>query len=93
MIHNNDSWLRSFILQYLEQIEYWHVRFELSRDIEHLDNAERFADAESDTVYHSFRSTMTTGLEIGSLIAGGYGAVKGIMAFNKLAKAPAPPRG
>jgi hypothetical protein len=40
MIHNNDPWLRSFILQYLEQIEYWHVRFELSRDIEHLDNAE-----------------------------------------------------
>ena len=43
---------------------------------------------ESDTVYHSFRSTATTGLEIGSLIAGGYGAVKGVMAFNKLAKIP-----
>jgi hypothetical protein len=24
--------------------EYWHARFELSRDIEHLDNAECFAD-------------------------------------------------
>ena len=43
---------------------------------------------ESDAVYHSFRSTATTGLEIGSLIAGGYGAVKGVMAFNKLAKMP-----
>ena len=44
---------------------------------------------ESDAVYHSFRSTTTTGLEIGSLIAGGYGAVKGVMSFSKLAKAPA----
>ena len=26
---------------------------------------------ESDAIYHSFRSTMTIGLEIGSLIAGG----------------------
>ena len=43
---------------------------------------------ESDTVYHSFRSTATTGLEIGSLIAGGYGAVKGVMAFNRLVKVP-----
>lgn len=43
---------------------------------------------ESDAVYHSFRSTTTTGLEIGSLMAGAYGAVKGVMAFNKLAKAP-----
>lgn len=43
---------------------------------------------ESDSVYRSFRSTATTGLEIGSLIAGGYGAVKGVVAFNKLAKLP-----
>lgn len=43
---------------------------------------------ESDAAYHSFRSTTTTGLEIGSLIAGGYGAVKGVMAFNRLAKMP-----
>ncbi len=42
----------------------------------------------SDSVYHFFRSRTTTGLEIWSLIAGGYGAVKGVMAFNKLAKAP-----
>ena len=32
--------------------------------------------------------TLTTGLELGSLIAGGYGAVKGVIAFNRLAKAP-----
>ncbi len=43
---------------------------------------------ESDAVYHSFCSTTTTGLEIGSLIAGGYGAVKGAIAFNRLAKVP-----
>ena len=42
----------------------------------------------SDTTYQSFRSGTTRGLEIGSLIAGGYGAVKGVMAFNKLAKMP-----
>lgn len=45
MIHSDDLWLRSFILQYLEQVEYWYVRFELSRDIQHFDSAERFADA------------------------------------------------
>lgn len=43
---------------------------------------------ESDAVYHSFRSTTTTGLEIGSLLAGGYGAVKGIIGFSKIAKMP-----
>ena len=43
---------------------------------------------ESDSVYHSFRSKTTTGLEIGSLVAGGYGAVKGVVAFTKLARAP-----
>ena len=43
---------------------------------------------ESDTVYDSFRFRTTTGLEIGSLIAGGYGAVKGAVAFTKLARAP-----
>lgn len=42
----------------------------------------------SDTVYQSFHSKTTLGLEVGSLVAGGYGAVKGIIAFNKLAKAP-----
>ena len=44
---------------------------------------------ESDTVYHSFRSKTTVGLEVASLVAGGYGAVKGVLAFNRLAKAPA----
>lgn len=43
---------------------------------------------ESDAVYHLFRSTTTTGLEIGSLVAGGYGAVKGMIGFSKLAKVP-----
>jgi hypothetical protein len=42
---------------------------------------------EFDTVYHSFRSQTTMGLEIGSLVTGGYGAVKGVLAFNRLTKA------
>jgi len=44
---------------------------------------------ESSALYHSFRSKTTMGLEIGSLVAGGYGAVKGVIAFNRLARAPA----
>lgn len=43
---------------------------------------------ESNTLYQSFRSKATMGLEIGSLVAGGYGAVKGVIAFNRLAKIP-----
>jgi hypothetical protein len=43
---------------------------------------------ESDAVYQSCRSMTTTGLAVGSLIAGGYGAVKGVIGFNKLARMP-----
>ena len=43
---------------------------------------------ESNDVYQSFRSKTTTGLAIGSLVAGGYGAVKGIININKLVKLP-----
>ncbi len=49
---------------------------------------DRLAIDESDAIYQSFRSKTTMGLEIGSLVAGGYGAVKGVMAFNRLAKIP-----
>ncbi len=42
----------------------------------------------SDAVYHSFRSKTTLGLEIGSLVVGGYGAVKGVIGFTKLARMP-----
>ena len=44
---------------------------------------------ESNTAYQSFRSKTTMGLEIGSLVAGGYGAVKGVIGFSKLARMPA----
>lgn len=44
---------------------------------------------ESDAVYHSFRSNTILGLEVGSLIAGGYGAIKGMIGFSKLARIPA----
>ena len=43
---------------------------------------------ESDAAYQNFRSGTTLGLEIGSLVAGGYGAVKGVIGFNKLARMP-----
>lgn len=43
---------------------------------------------ESDALYQSVRSKTNIGLEVGSLVAGGYGAVKGVMAFNRLAKMP-----
>jgi hypothetical protein len=43
---------------------------------------------ESNAVYRSFLSKTTMGLEIGSLVAGGYGAVKGVLAFNRLARMP-----
>lgn len=43
---------------------------------------------ESDAVYQSFRSKTTTGLEIGSLVVGGYGAVKGVIGFTRLARMP-----
>jgi hypothetical protein len=43
----------------------------------------------SDAVYHSFRFNTNFGLEVGSLIAGGYGAVKGVMTFVELARTPA----
>jgi hypothetical protein len=41
----------------------------------------------ADPIYQGSRSTTTMGLEIGSLVTGGYGAVKGVMAFHKLARA------
>lgn len=44
MKNRDDLWLRSFIFEYLEQISYWHGRFEVSREIDHLDNAERHAE-------------------------------------------------
>jgi len=44
---------------------------------------------ESNSFYQSFRSKTTLGLEVGSLVAGGYGAVKGVIGFTRLAKTPA----
>lgn len=39
-----DEHSRNMISVYLDQVDYWHDRFEISRDIKHLDNAERYAD-------------------------------------------------
>jgi hypothetical protein len=62
MIDNDDLWLRGFILQYLQQVEYWYVRFELSRDIEHLDNTERFADTVRNYLPNPFKELDLVGL-------------------------------
>lgn len=40
----NDKHTISMIATYLEQVNYWHDRFEVSRNIDHLDNAERHAE-------------------------------------------------
>lgn len=47
-----------------------------------------FSIDESDAVYQSFRSKTTMGLEIASLVAGGYGTVKGVMTLNRLSRIP-----
>lgn len=39
-----DEWAREFILENLEQVNYWHARFEISKGVDHLDNCERFAE-------------------------------------------------
>jgi hypothetical protein len=39
-------------------------------------------------VYQSFRSKTSLGLEVGSFVAGGYGAIKGVIGFSKLARMP-----
>jgi hypothetical protein len=62
MIDNDDLWLRAFILQYLEQVEYWYARFESSRDIQHFENAERFADAIRDYLPNPFKELNFVGL-------------------------------
>jgi hypothetical protein len=43
---------------------------------------------ESNAFYQSFRAKTAMGLEIGSLVAGGYGAIKGAIGFIKLARMP-----
>ncbi|MCK4934378.1 MAG: RHS repeat-associated core domain-containing protein, partial [Simkaniaceae bacterium] len=42
----------------------------------------------SNTLYQSSRSTTTLGLDVGSLVMGGYGFVKGAIGFSKLARMP-----
>jgi hypothetical protein len=40
----NDEHIRNMIITHLEQVNYWHDRFEISREIDHLDNADRHAE-------------------------------------------------
>jgi len=39
-------------------------------------------------VYQTYRSNTTTGLEVASLVTAGYGVVKGVVAFRRIAKLP-----
>lgn len=43
-MHTNDAFTRHMILSYLKSTFYWYERFKVSRDTEHLDCAERFAE-------------------------------------------------
>ena len=43
----------------------------------------------ADEVYQAFRSNTRAGLEIGSLVVGGYEAVRGVMALNRLLRGSA----
>lgn len=40
----NITWNNSIFREHLEQVYYWYDRFEWSRDIDHLVNAELHAD-------------------------------------------------
>lgn len=58
----NDRYLRDMIISYLERVNYWHNRFELSRDVAHLDNADRHADVARSYLPTSFRDLSIIGL-------------------------------
>ncbi|MGE0669383.1 MAG: RHS repeat-associated core domain-containing protein [Parachlamydiales bacterium] len=51
--------------------------------------ASTFSLNPNDPIYNGFRDKTTLGLEVASLITGGYAAAKGVVAFNKLAKVSA----
>lgn len=45
MKHSDSNWDEYTIKGHLRQVHYWLDRFDISRDIDHLDNAERFGEA------------------------------------------------
>lgn len=47
-----------------------------------------FSVNESDALYQTYRSNTTLGLNVASLVSGGAAAIKGLMAFNRLGRAP-----
>lgn len=57
-----DKYIRDMIVSHLEQVNYWDDRFELSRDIDHLDNAERHADVVRAYLPKSFQDLSIIGL-------------------------------
>lgn len=50
------------VKEHLKQVHYWLDRFAISRDIDHLDNAERFGEAIRPYLPASFRNLTLQGL-------------------------------
>lgn len=62
-MNRRDEWLREFILEYLEQVNYWHARFEISGDVDYLDNCERFAEVAKEDLPKGLRELSIIGLK------------------------------
>ena len=58
----NDKHIRNMIVTYLEQVNYWHERFELSREIDHLDSAKRHAKVARAYLPKCFKNLSIIGL-------------------------------
>ena len=54
---------REIIFTLLEQLHYWLIRFEVSRDVDHLDHAERNAEGARLYLPLCFQELSITGLE------------------------------
>ena len=58
----NDAHTRSMIATHLEQVKYWQDRFEMSQEIDHLENAERHAEIAREYLPKCFQDLSTIGL-------------------------------
>jgi hypothetical protein len=62
MKQSNVNWDAYTIKEHLSQVHYWLDRFDISRDIDHLDNAERFGEAVQPYLPACFRNLTLQGL-------------------------------
>jgi hypothetical protein len=44
MEYSGPNWDQYTIVEHLRQVSYWQARFETSRNVNHIDNAERHAE-------------------------------------------------